>query len=164
MPSASCLAVHCPSPPAPRCSRYQGKSCKLRWKVGNTFWPRPKPDCAASELIAHMQTDGETDRETDTHTLSLSLLPPSPSFSLALLLLHAFIFIYSTCLSTHFAPARRLPLPLPLPPLHAPNALSQIALLGNVFAPFSSLPRHRRCRNRKALKPHFQTNNTRIPL
>lgn len=66
-----------PPPPAPRCSRCQGKLCKLRCKVGNTFWPRPKPDCAASELIAHIQTDGQTDRQRDKHAhiLLLSLVP-----------------------------------------------------------------------------------------
>lgn len=158
MPSASCLAVHCASlPTQPRC---QGKLCKLRCKVGNTFWPRPKPDCAASELIAHMQTDGETDGETDTHTFCLSLLSPL-SLSLCCCCMHSFSFTALAC--RHTSP-QRVVSPLPQPPLHAPNALSQIALLGNVFAPFSSLPRHRRCRNRKALKPHFQTNNTRIPL
>lgn len=55
--------------------RCQGKLCKLRCKVGNTFWPRPKPDCAANELIAHMQT----------HALSLSLsLYPTSLFPLSL--------------------------------------------------------------------------------
>lgn len=108
VPVAWLSTVRCTLPAAslPALPRCQGKLCKLRCKVGNTFWPRPKPDCAASELIAHMQTDRETNTHTHTHALSLSLstlLPSSLSLSLCCCM-HSFSFTALAC--RHTSPQR----------------------------------------------------------
>lgn len=96
--SASCPGCPLPCCPLPAArrplhpARCQVELCTLRCNVGNTFWPRPKPDCAA--LPANwLPTCRQTDRQAHCPTL-LSLSSPFP-------LTHSSLCLSAACIHFH---------------------------------------------------------------